>query len=101
MPDHLLKGLFALVVSSVFALHPAFPQRHRSNNLEENIQLPPDFAIDYQLGLTIRNQVHGSSTLLIGTPMNLAGDTVFQSLISSSGDFLDEFKPVTIHFPKP
>lgn len=60
-------------------------QRKRSpNNLEENIQLPADFAIDYQLGLSQRGQVHGSSALLVDTPMNLAGDAVFQKLVNDS-----------------
>jgi hypothetical protein len=72
------------ILSVLFTAPAAHPQRHRPDNLEENVQLPPDFALDYQLGLTMRTQVHGSSGLVTGTPMNLAGEAVFQSLLSDN-----------------
>ncbi len=84
MPSHLPRGFLLLLFALAFAATPSFAQRHRSNNLDENIQLPTDFAIDYQLGLTMRGQVHGSDSLLVDTPMNLAGDAVFQKLVSNS-----------------
>jgi hypothetical protein len=60
------------------------PKKNRSTKLNENIQLPSDFAIDYQLGLSMRGQVHGKSPLLTDTPMNLAGETVFEQLVGDA-----------------
>ena len=74
------KRLF-LAVYLALSAGPACAQKHAKNNLSEDIQMPSDFAVDYQLGLTMRGQVHGSNTLVVDTPMNLAGDTVFQKLV--------------------
>jgi hypothetical protein len=82
MPSRLPYGLLFLIFSLISLATPALAQRHHSNNLNENIPLPPDYAIDYQLSLGMRGQVHGSSSLLTDTPMNLAGDAVFQKLVN-------------------
>jgi hypothetical protein len=84
MLSRLPYGLLFLIFSLISPATPALAQRHRSNNLDENIQIPSDYAIDYQLSLGMRGQVHGSSSLLTDTPMNLAGDTVFQKLVNDT-----------------
>jgi hypothetical protein len=77
------RGLYFLLFSLALTTIPTFSQRHHSNKLDENVPLPADFAIDYQLSLGMRGQVHGLNSLLTDTPMNLAGDSVFQKLVSS------------------
>ncbi len=84
MPSRLPQGFLLLLVSLAPLATPVIAQRRHRNNLDENIQLPADFAIDYQLSLGLRGQVHGSNSLLVDTPMNLAGDSVFQKLVSNS-----------------
>src|SRR5882762_8069740 len=84
MPSRLPQGFLLLLVSLAPLATPVIAQRRHRNNLDENIQLPADFAIDYQLSLGMRGQVHGSNSLLVDTPMNLAGDSVFQKLVSNS-----------------
>ena len=78
------RGYSFLLISLTLTAIPAFPQRHRSNNLDENVPLPADFTIDYQLSIGMRGQLHGSNSLLTDTPLNLAGDSVFQKLVSDS-----------------
>lgn len=75
-----------LFVAALLALNPdsSFGQKRRSKNLDQNIALPSDFATDLQLGNTMRNQLRGSSNLLVDRPMNLAGGTVFQTLVGDA-----------------
>jgi Peptidase family M48 len=82
MPSRLPGRSAALLFLLAFVVSPLPAQKRRSANLDENIQLPADFAMDYQLGLTMRSQIHGSNSLLTDTPMNLAGDAVFKKLIN-------------------
>jgi len=84
MPRRLPQGLLFLIFAISSLALPVLAQKHHRNNLNENIPLPSDYAIDYQLSLSMRGQVHGSSSLLTDTPMNLAGDSVFQKLVSDS-----------------
>jgi hypothetical protein len=79
MPSRLPGRSAALLFLLAFVVSPLPAQKRRSANLDENIQLPADFAMDYQLGLTMRSQIHGSNSLLTDTPMNLAGDAVFKN----------------------
>ncbi len=58
-------------------------QKNRKPVLNDNIPLPVDFALDYQLGLTERKKIRGSSPLLEGTPYNEAGSAVFAKLVGS------------------
>ena len=58
-------------------------QKHRKSKLSEDVDLPVDFALDYQLGLTERGKIRGSSALLENTAYNEAGTTVFTKLVQN------------------
>src|SRR5467141_2206588 len=58
-------------------------QRHRKSKLSEDVDLPIDFALDYQLGLSERGKIRGSSALLENTAYNEAGITVFTKLVQN------------------
>ena len=60
---------------------PARAQKHRKVNLNEDVSLPADFAIDYQLGITERARIRGSSPLLENTEYNEAGTEVFSKFV--------------------
>jgi len=76
------KALFciALVLVLVLAL-PSNAQRHKNSKLDENVALPVDFAIDYQLGITERGRIRGASPLLENTEYNEAGTEVFSKFV--------------------
>ena len=84
MPTHPAIMFFIAFFYLLLNINPALAQNKRAAKLDENIPLPVDFALDYQLGLTMRNQVHGSDSLLVDTPMNLAGGVVFSTLVNDS-----------------
>ena len=63
---------------------PAHAQSHRKANLDEDVPLPTDFAIDYQLAITERGQIRGSSSLLENTEYNEAGTEVFSKFVQDS-----------------
>jgi hypothetical protein len=71
--------LWLLVVSV-----PAEAQRHRKANLNEDVPLPADFTIDYQMGLTERGKIRGASPLLENTPYNEVGTQVFSKFIANT-----------------
>jgi len=60
---------------------PVHAQKHRKVNLDEDVALPADFAIDYQLGITERGRIRGSSSLLENTEYNEAGRQVFSKFV--------------------
>jgi hypothetical protein len=60
---------------------PARAQKHRKANLNEEVPLPADFAIDYQLGITERGRIRGASPLLENTEYNEAGTQVFTQFV--------------------
>ena len=84
MPTRSTKSLIPLVVLLALTPHALMGQKKRPAKLDQNLPLPSDFALDYQLGLTMRNQLRGSSSLLVDTPMNLAGDGVFRTLVGDT-----------------
>lgn len=60
---------------------PARSQKHRKADLNETVPLPSDFSIDYQLGITERGSIRGSSSLLENTEYNEAGTEVFSKFV--------------------
>lgn len=79
---HLEKSLrLLLILALLIAPLPANAQRHRKANLNEDVPLPVDFAIDYQLGLTERGRVRGGSPLLENTAYNEAGTEIFSKFV--------------------
>ena len=60
---------------------PTRAQKHRKANLNEDVPLPADFAIDYQLGITERGRIRGGSLLLENTEYNEAGTEVFSKFV--------------------
>lgn len=54
----------------------------RSPGVQE-VSLPADYTIDFQLGLANRNKMMAGSSEITGTPYNEIGDQVFRRLIGS------------------
>jgi hypothetical protein len=73
-----------LIVCSLIVSLPAEAQRHRKANLNEDVPLPADFTIDYQMGLTERGKIRGASPLLENTPYNDVGTQVFSKFIANT-----------------
>src|SRR5258708_28262158 len=63
---------------------PAEAQRHRKANLNDDVPLPIDFTIDYQLGLTERGRIRGASPLLENTAYNDVGTEVFSKFVDNT-----------------
>jgi len=81
---HKTKYLLAcFTIAALFLPQVASAQKHRKANLREDVDLPADFALDYQLGLAERGRIRGSSPLLEGTPYNEAGTAVFTKLVQN------------------
>src|SRR5438876_11970427 len=74
--------VFAVVCLLMLSL-PAQAQRHRKANLNEDVPLPVDFTIDYQLGLTERGRIRGASPLLENTAYNEVGTEVFTKFVQT------------------
>ena len=62
---------------------PAYSQRRRAPQLREDVELPADFTIDFQLGPTERSKIRGGRGIIVGTPLNEVGETVFHTLVDS------------------
>ena len=61
----------------------ALGQKQRSPKLRDDIELPADYSLDFQLGGSARSSIRGSNSLVVGTPLNDVGMEVFRHLISS------------------
>jgi hypothetical protein len=68
------------LVFSVLGI-PAHAQKHPKANLNEDVPLPSDFTIDYQLGIMERGRIRGASPLLENTEYNEAGTEVFSTFV--------------------
>jgi hypothetical protein len=80
MRNHLFPRLACTLALLLLAL-PADAQRRAKANLNEDVALPPDFTIDYQLGIAQRSRVRGGSSLLENTEYNGAGTSVFTRFV--------------------
>ncbi|HEV2491405.1 MAG TPA: M48 family metallopeptidase [Candidatus Acidoferrales bacterium] len=69
--------LFALAI-------PADAQKREKANLGDQVLLPTDFAIDYQLAITERGQIRGSSPLMENTEYNEAGAQVLSKFVTDT-----------------
>lgn len=70
-----------LILGLLVSPLPTDAQRHRKANLNEDVPLPADFSIDYQLGLAERGRVRGASPLLENTAFNEVGTEVFSKFV--------------------
>src|ERR1700740_2190443 len=70
-----------LIVSSL--LSSAFAQNRSSPRLRDDVELPPDYSLDFQLGASASASMRGSNSLILGTPLNDVGLEVFRQLIAS------------------
>jgi len=84
MPSRLPQGFLLLLVSLAPLATPVIAQRRHRNNLDEKHSATSRFCDRLPAQPWLRGQVHGSNSLLVDTPMNLAGDSVFQKLVSNS-----------------
>jgi hypothetical protein len=60
---------------------PTYSQKRSKTKLNDDVPLPADYSLDYQLGIAERGQVHGSNTLLENTEYNQAGTAVFSKFL--------------------
>jgi predicted Zn-dependent protease len=78
-----LPLLTCFILAALLLPQTVNAQKHRKSKLSEDVDLPVDFALDYQLGLTEREKIRGSSALLENTAYNEAGTTVFTKLVQN------------------
>jgi predicted Zn-dependent protease len=78
-----LSVLTCFILAALLLPQTVNAQKHRKSKLSEDVDLPVDFALDYQLGLTERGKIRGSSALLENTAYNEAGTTVFTKLVQN------------------
>ena len=79
-----LPRLTCFILAALLLPQVVNAQKHRKSKLSEDVDLPVDFALDYQLGLAERGKIRGSSTLLENTAYNEAGTSVFTKLVQNS-----------------
>jgi len=79
-----LPALLAWVIAAFFLPQIALAQKHAKPKLNDDVPLPSDFALDYQLGLSERGKIRGTNSLLEGTAYNEAGSAVFSKLIQNA-----------------
>ncbi len=70
-----------ILFAALFLPQVTSAQKHRKANLSEDVSLPADYAMDYQLGLAERGRIRGNSSLLENTTYNEAGTAVFAKLV--------------------
>ena len=68
-----------LILLTAFPLSMAARRRPKANI--DQMQLPADYGIDIQLGLSTRPVMMHGADEMIGTPANVLGDGVFDSLV--------------------
>ncbi len=66
-----------LIFTLTILTAPASSQKRNKTKLNDDVPLPVDYGLDYQLGIAERGQVRGSNTLLENTEYNQAGLDVF------------------------
>ncbi|HLZ91056.1 MAG TPA: M48 family metalloprotease [Candidatus Acidoferrum sp.] len=79
-----IPALLAFVISASFLPQITLAQKRAKLKLNDDVALPSDFALDYQLGLSERGKIRGSNTMLEGTEYNEAGSAVFSKLVQNS-----------------
>src|SRR6266481_1152223 len=79
-----IPALLACVILASFLPQIALAQKHAKAKLKDDVALPSDFAVDYQLGLSERGKIRGTNSLLEGTAYNEAGTAVFSKLIQNT-----------------
>src|SRR6202158_704076 len=79
-----LPVLTCFILAALLLPNAVNAQKHRKSKLSEDVDLPVDFALDYQLGLAERGKIRGSSALLENTPYNEAGTGVFSKFVQDA-----------------
>lgn len=79
-----LPALLAFAISSSFVPHITLAQKRAKVKLNDDVALPSDFTLDYQLGLSERGKLRGNNSLLEGTAYNEAGSAVFSRLVQNT-----------------
>src|SRR2546430_7932761 len=79
-----LPLLACFILAALLLPQAVNAQKHRKSKLSEDVDLPVDFALDYQLGLAERGKIRGGSVLLENTAYNEAGTSVFTKLVQNS-----------------
>jgi hypothetical protein len=74
---------YSILLAALFLPQVTNGQKHGKANLSDNVSLPADYALDYQLGLTERGRIRGNSALLENTAYNEAGTAVFAKLLQN------------------
>ena len=59
-----------------------YPQKKRGPQLREDVDLPSDFSLDFQLATAERSQLRNGIAPLVGTEANQVGEEVFRSLVT-------------------
>jgi|SRR5579859_14972 len=72
--------ILSILALTILAL-PVCSQKRSKTKLNDDVPLPADYALDYQLGIAERGQVRGSDTLLENTEYNQAGLEVFSKFL--------------------
>ena len=72
----------AFCISIIFCL-PALAQKRKTPRLKEDVPLPADFSIDFQLASVERSRLRAGTKLLVGTELNTVGEAVFRTLVEN------------------
>jgi hypothetical protein len=59
-----------------------YPQKRRGPQLREDVDLPSDFSLDFQLATAERSRLRSGNSPLAGTEANQVGEEVFRSLVT-------------------
>jgi hypothetical protein len=78
-----IPATLALLAATLFLCQITPAQKHTKPKLNDDVTLPSDFSLDYQLGLSERGKIRGNNSLLEGTEYNEAGSAVFSKLIQN------------------
>jgi|HubBroStandDraft_6_1064221.scaffolds.fasta_scaffold16084_3 hypothetical protein len=70
-----------LILALTILTTPAYSQKRSKTKLNDDVPLPVDYGLDYQLGIAERGQVRGPDALLENTEYNQAGLDVFSKFL--------------------
>lgn len=74
---------YSILLAALFLPQVTNAQKPRKVNLRDDVSLPGDYALDYQLGLAERAGIRGNSVLLENTVYNEAGTAVFAKFLQN------------------
>jgi len=74
----------ALTIVLSLGAAQAYPQRRNLPRLQEDVELPADFSIDFKLAADKRSAHYNVDALLLGTQVGQIGQEVFHTLLENS-----------------